>query len=363
MIGPKEPLVSVLVPVWNVEKYIERCARSIFEQTYENLEIIFVDDYTPDNSIQIIERILLEYPQRVKQTQIIHHEHNRGLSAARNTAVDACNGEFVFHVDSDDWVELNAVELLLKKQQETDADIVTGCAYRHFIDKVRKINVDGVNLNRRDTLFALIERKISVSIWKRLIRTSLYKDNNIRCIEGVNLEEDFQVVVPLFYYSCSVTGITDFIYHYNRLNVNSYVSNFPHDLSLQYQRIQSRMSVVDFFNDKESVFRQAIEKRKIKDYYSDMLMAFNNKNKITYNKMLYLIKEDKHNWAEIGWDSRWKKTIDSNYYLLKICYPIRVIITLMKYQTFSYILNRILFRIRMKGMFLLTKAKKMRDSK
>ena len=363
MIGSKEPLVSVLVPVWNVEKYIERCARSIFEQTYENLEIIFVDDYTPDNSIQIIERILLEYPQRVKQTQIIHHEHNRGLSAARNTAVDACNGEFIFHVDSDDWIELNAVELLLKKQQETDADIVTGCAYQHFIDKVKIINVDGVNLNRMETLFALIERKISVSIWKRLIRTSLYKDNNIRCIEGVNLEEDFQVVVPLFYYSCSVTGITDFIYHYNRLNVNSYVSNFQHDLSLLYQLFRSRMSVVDFFNDKESTFRQAIEKRKIRDCYSNMLMAFNNKNKITYNKMLYLIKEDKHNWAEIGWDSRWKKTIEGNYYLLKICYPIRVIISLMKYQSFSYIINRIFVRIKIKGMFLLTKAKKMRDSK
>ena len=258
---------------------------------------------------------------------------------------------------------MGAIELLLKKQQETDADIVTGCAYRHFIDKVRKINVDGVNLNRRDTLFALIERKISVSIWKRLIRTSLYKDNNIRCIEGVNLEEDFQVVVPLFYYSSSVSGITDFIYHYNRLNVNSYVSNFPHDLSLQYQRIQSRMSVVDFFYDKESVFRQAIEKRKIRDYYSDMLMAFNNKNIITYNKMLYLIKEDKHNWAEIGWDSRWKKTIEGNYYLLKICYPIRVIISLMKYQSFSYIINRIFVRIKIKGMFILSKLKKMRDSK
>ena len=191
MIGSKEPMVSVLVPVWNVEKYIERCARSIFEQTYDNLEIIFVDDYTPDNSIQIIERILLEYPQRVKQTQIIHHEHNRGLSAARNTAVDACNGEFIFHVDSDDWVELNAIELLLKKQQETDADIVTGCAYRHFIDKVRKINVDGVNLNRRDTLFALIERKISVSIWKRLIRTG-FLCSMIFCIRNLFRAENPQ---------------------------------------------------------------------------------------------------------------------------------------------------------------------------
>ena len=355
MIESKEPLVSVLVPVWNVEKYIERCARSIFEQTYDNLEIIFVDDYTPDNSIQIIEGLLKDYPKRAKQTHIIHHEHNRGLSAARNTAVDACNGEFLFHVDSDDWVELNAIELLLKKQQETNSDIVTGCAYRHFNDKVQKWNVDGVNLNRSDSLLAILKRKISVSIWKRLIRTSLYKDNNIRCIEGVNMEEDFQVVIPLFYYSNEVAGITDFIYHYNRVNVNSYVYNFQHDSSLQDQWLKSKLSVVAFLYDKESVLRQALEKRMIKDYYSYMLMAFKNKNKKTYNKMLYKIKDNKHNWAEIGWDSKWKKTIDSNYYLLKICYPIRVFISLMRNQSFSYILNRILFRIKMKCISFLAK--------
>lgn len=363
MIGPKEPLVSVLVPVWNVEKYIERCARSIFEQTYENLEIIFVDDYTPDNSIQIIERTLFEYPQRVKQTQIIHHEHNRGLSAARNTAVDACNGEFIFHVDSDDWVELNSIELLLKKQQETGADIVTGCAYRHFIDKVKKNNVDGVNLNRMETLFSLIERKISVSIWKRLIRTSLYKDNNIRCIEGINMEEDYQVIVPLFYYSTKVAGITDYIYHYNRMNVRSYVNNLRNNSFLQDQLLKSRLSVVDFLSDKESFFKLAINKRIIKDYYFLMLLAVRSNNKKRYFKFLDMINSEKNYWEEIGWDSRWKKTIDSNYYLLKICYPIRVIISLMKYQSFSYILNRILVRIKIKGMFLLTKAKKMRDSK
>ena len=201
MIGSKEPLVSVLVPVWNVEKYIERCARSIFEQTYDNLEIIFVDDYTPDNSIPIIEDLLKDYPKRAKQTHIIHHEHNRGLSAARNTAVDACNGEFLFHVDSDDWVELNAIELLLKKQQETNADIVTGCACVHFSDNLQERNVSGVELKRNETIMALIERKISVSIWRRLIRTSLY-NNNIRCIEGVNMDTlsmgmtgDYQVAI------------------------------------------------------------------------------------------------------------------------------------------------------------------------
>lgn len=74
--------VSVLVPVYGVEKYIERCARSIFEQTYHNLDIIFVDDCTPDHSIDVLKRVLKDYPERKEQTRIIKHDHNRGLAGA-----------------------------------------------------------------------------------------------------------------------------------------------------------------------------------------------------------------------------------------------------------------------------------------
>ena len=106
---------SILVPVYGVEKYIERCARSIFEQTYHNLDIVFVDDCTPDKSIDLLQRVLEDYPKRKAQTRIIRHAHNRGLSAARNTAVAAAIGTFLTHVDSDDWIELNAVEVLVSE--------------------------------------------------------------------------------------------------------------------------------------------------------------------------------------------------------------------------------------------------------
>lgn len=119
------PLVSVLIPVFRVERYIERCARSVLEQTYQNIEYIFVDDATDDASIDIIERIISEYPDRQERVHIIRHQSNKGLAAARNTAVDTCHGVFVFHVDSDDWVETDAIELMVRKQHETDADIIT----------------------------------------------------------------------------------------------------------------------------------------------------------------------------------------------------------------------------------------------
>ena len=189
------------------------------------LDIIFVNDQTPDNSIQILERIITEYPNREKQVRIIHHKTNRGLSAARNTAVDACKGDFIFHVDSDDWVEVKAIELLMKKQIETNADIVTGKAYTYLGFGFFEYSDGGTQLEKNQILVALLDGTISHSIWRRLIRCSLYKSYGIKSVEGVNVCEDFQVMVPLFYYSTVVAGIPDFIYNYNRMNNNSYVNN------------------------------------------------------------------------------------------------------------------------------------------
>ena len=115
-----QPLVSVLIPVYQVEDFIERCARSVFEQTYQNLECVFVDDGSTDSSIDILNQIINEYPSLKDNVHIIHHQENRGLAAARNTAINSCHGDFVMHVDSDDWLEPDAAELLVRRQQETD---------------------------------------------------------------------------------------------------------------------------------------------------------------------------------------------------------------------------------------------------
>ena len=110
--------VSILVPIYGVEQFIERCARSLFEQTYQNLEYVFVNDCTPDKSIEILTRIIEYYPKRFNSIRIISHEKNRGIAASRNTAYDNATGEFVTIVDSDDWLELNAIELLKRRPMQ-----------------------------------------------------------------------------------------------------------------------------------------------------------------------------------------------------------------------------------------------------
>lgn len=118
------PLVSVLVPIYQTEDFMERCARSVFEQTYKNLEYVFVDDGSTDNSICTLQRVLDDYPERKSHCKIIKHLQNKGLAAARNTAIANCHGDFVCHVDSDDWIEPYAIQSLVNKQYETGADFV-----------------------------------------------------------------------------------------------------------------------------------------------------------------------------------------------------------------------------------------------
>ena len=109
------PKVSVIVPIYEVEKYIERCVRSLFEQTLDDIEYIFVDDCTKDNSITVLERVIKDYPNRKSQITILHHETNKGLPQARKTGLLSARGDYIAHCDSDDWVDHKLFALMYEK--------------------------------------------------------------------------------------------------------------------------------------------------------------------------------------------------------------------------------------------------------
>ena len=106
--------ISICVPIYGVEKYIRRCAISLFEQTYDNIEYVFVNDCSPDNSIYVLTETLKNYPYRQEQVKIVEQQKNRGLACARNKALESSTGDFVLHVDSDDYLEKNTVEVLCR---------------------------------------------------------------------------------------------------------------------------------------------------------------------------------------------------------------------------------------------------------
>ncbi|MBO5722594.1 MAG: glycosyltransferase family 2 protein, partial [Lentisphaeria bacterium] len=212
----------VCIPVYGVEKYIERCARSLFEQTMsEGIEFIFVNDCTKDKSIEILEQVLSEYPQRKDQVKIIHHEKNGGLVAARNTGLEHATGDYIIHCDSDDWVDLNMYETMYNKAIKTNADMVY-CDFYESDGKIsQKVSKQGhCTLNEfiNELLFKVNNR----SLCDKLFKKEIALDYNWLCPEHIVMGEDLLRVIqmvqrchaishisePLYFYRCNLSSVT-----------------------------------------------------------------------------------------------------------------------------------------------------------
>lgn len=263
----KKMKVSILVPIYNVEKYIERCAVSLFEQTYSNLEYVFVNDCTPDNSLQRLQEILKRYTFRKEQVKIISHSENKGIAVVRNTAINNATGDFVLWVDSDDYIDVRALELVVQKQQETNSDIVNFdiAVYRPTYKEY--YYAPHINSSRDFTLM-LIKRICFVSACGRLIRRSLYVDNEIVFVEGVNMGEDYLFSCKIAYYSKRITFLNKVLYHYDCTNENSATYSFSKKSFYQTHKAVDHLYC--FFKNKGSEYVDAVNQSKMLLLYGQL---------------------------------------------------------------------------------------------
>lgn len=213
------PKVSVIVPVYGVEKYIERCARSLFEQTLDDIEYLFIDDCTPDKSIEILKNVLEEYPHRKNQVIIHRMEKNCGQAAVRKWGVLNATGIYVIHCDSDDWVDVTMYEKMYNKAIEENADIVI-CQYART-DGVN-FEPDLVYFNRETHLSDMMLEKTNWSLCTRLCQRSLY--DNIS-YPTQNMGEDCRIVLQLSLKSKNIVNIPK-VYYYYYFNPDS-ICNAP----------------------------------------------------------------------------------------------------------------------------------------
>lgn len=313
-------LVSVLVPVYKVEPYIERCARSLFGQSFPDIEFVFVDDCSPDNSCGILLSVLEEYPHRKSKTKVLHHKTNRGLAAARNTALDHAAGDFVCVVDSDDWLEKDAIMLLVRKQEETNADIVTGNAYMHYDEGVKELTSRS-DLNKEQILIQQLSDTWTMCtfIWGRLYRRSLYEDNHIRCLEGANYAEDRYQVVRLSYFANKFGFVEDIVYNYEKRNDASITVLQKTDMTAylknQYQHLQNWMGIRDFFKDKENAYYHLAVSNTSHLMELNLKWALKYKTKADFLRITELIDQNKDCFDALGWSrSGLRGGLLHNYY-------------------------------------------------
>ncbi len=205
--------VSIIIPVYNVSAYIERCIGSVMVQTYPDLECIIVDDCSPDNSIELAKRKLASYTGNV-DFRILHHEKNRGLSAARNTGTSDAKGDYVYYFDSDDEIIPYCIEeLVALAEKYPDVEIVQGNTrtvpepekesdWRNILYKNFPEYVDD-NQWVKKHFFCKNSKHIPVNAWNKLIKYSFISENNLSFKEGLIHEDELW----MFYVTQKLTSI------------------------------------------------------------------------------------------------------------------------------------------------------------
>lgn len=214
------PKISIIIPVYNVELYITECLESVMRQTYQGpMECIVVDDCGTDKSMRIVEQLVTDYDGPIA-FRFFYHEHNRGLSAARNTGIANAKGDYIYFLDSDDWITDDCLEVLTGPLQKTDYDMVLG-------DVDISPNSRNIELLSKETGAVIGNKEIFrdfyvkpclyVVAWNKLVRASLFKEFDLSFLEGQLNEDD------LWRYKCclcmeSLFVIKRITYHYRERN-------------------------------------------------------------------------------------------------------------------------------------------------
>lgn len=279
-------MISVIVPIYNVEKYLERCVNSILNQTYKNIEIILVNDGSPDQCLNICKK----YKNTDKRIKIIDKK-NGGLSSARNAGLDIAQGEYISFIDSDDWIEMDFLEVLRTNLIKSDSDIAQ-CEFKKVYDnniKNKDLENKTYNTEKISNIKALEnlynENYIStVVFWNKLYKKEIF--TNLRFKEGI-INEDEDLIYKVLYKSKSIINVKIKLYNY-LIREDSIMGE-----SINYKKldiIEIMQERILFFKSRklellekltlQAYFRILIDLGS-KIYYSDL----GNKNEILYKIM------------------------------------------------------------------------------
>ena len=208
------PKISIIVPVYNVERYLRQCIDSILAQTYKDFELLLIDDGSPDNSGNICD----EYAQKDPRIRVFH-KPNGGVSSARNMGIDNARGEYISFIDADDYVEPNFLEEMVKAMEKLDADLVC-CGVR--INERDDGSISGFSCPDREKVYdkkeGLIEMFSMDSFygwpWNKLYKTDIVKKKGLRFPEGMKYCEDRTFVVNYSVHCSKISYISSALYHY-----------------------------------------------------------------------------------------------------------------------------------------------------
>lgn len=234
--------LSIVVPIYGVEKYIAQFAQSLLGQTYTDVQFVFVNDGTKDQSISILEEIIETQFSHLRPNILIINKENEGLPKARKTGVEHAEGEYILFADSDDWLERNTVETIVNAIGETQADLLYFDLVKEYGHrKSYKIEKEYSATTKDEFIINLFNYKAAGYTVTKCFRKSLYTDNTIYT-PPLGMHEDIYLMSQIIFYAKSIVHIPQVLYHYRKDNPDSFCAQDKHK-----RHIASTTNMLDLY--------------------------------------------------------------------------------------------------------------------
>lgn len=256
--------ISIVAPIYGVENYITKFTESVFSQSYPHIEFIFVNDGTKDNSIKVLNDIIDSKYNHLRPYIKIINKENEGLPAARNTGLKFVTGDYVCHVDSDDWLSANSIAKIAAKIEETNADVIYYNLIKEYPTrsknkKERYYRPDA----QREYVCNMYNHRSFASVCNKCFRVSLYKENVIYTPK-YGYAEDCYVTTQLIGYSKSIAYLDEYVYHYRKGNPNALTGQ-----RLRKRKKEYALNFIDLYEKYKDIPK---EKNPVACIFDDILM-------------------------------------------------------------------------------------------
>ena len=283
------PLVTIGMPVYNVEPYIEKCLLSVLNQTYQNIEILVVDDLGTDNSMRIVEELQESHP-RGGLIRIIHHDINKGIGEARNTAIRECKGKYLYFIDSDDYIESNAIQLLVEQAEKYDTDVAIASHRRVALGTGEELPTyqyaERQQIQGKDAFANFVCQDlrwhIAIVVWNILFSAEFLRKNNLQFCG--RKDEDALFLSDYYSEVNSAVILPDITYNY--VSRPDSIMGYMSRKQIPIREIRERFRTDAFMTDhcsrlRERSFYDAHCARVMKHKFRAVCVALRHRNRFT----------------------------------------------------------------------------------
>ena len=252
--------ISIIIPIYKCENYIERCVRSLMEQTMlDDLEFIFINDCTPDNSMKILYKIVSEYPHRQAQIRILENKFNLGISQTRKIAVYAAKGEYIAWCDSDDWMEKDMIENMYNATNKGKIDIIICNFIMHYKNYDQKVIMKKTTTPQECIYNMWKGYYLPGSLCQQIHKKELIH-KSIENLTNTNYGEDIYTIISMLYYAQDIAYVDKCYYHYDKMNELSLLhnTNYSHQSWLLQKENIDKISNILYSNNGYKKYHVAV---------------------------------------------------------------------------------------------------------